>query len=204
VSRWTRWMHRRNLRGEPLTLLVDDRYPGETLEVLAHAIYRYRSELVPLVLGAATGLAAAFLHSRFPGWAPVISLLTLVGSAALWWVERLTSGLGKIKRVYAVTGAAGLWLAATTAVGNGTVPLPALLAPAMPWWRRRRRRARVRVERTLQTWPDIAECAGLTGSRVMSAGRRPVTADGQLAISEYHRCCRHESRAETRGGGEPR
>jgi S-DNA-T family DNA segregation ATPase FtsK/SpoIIIE len=207
-------LHRRNVRGEPLTLLVDDRYPGETLEALARAIYRYRSELVPLVLGAATGLTAAFLHSRLPGWAPVIALLTLVGSAALWWSERLTSGLRRIKRVYAaaVTGAAGLWLAVATAVGPGTVPLPvllalAILAAAMPWWRHRRRRARVRVERTLQAWPDIAEGAGLTGSRVVSAGRRPVTADGQLAIREYHRCwpcCRHESRAETRGKGEPR
>jgi DNA segregation ATPase FtsK/SpoIIIE, S-DNA-T family len=54
------------------------------------------------------------------------------------------------------------------------VPLPALLvlgtlAAAMPWWRHRRRRARVRIERTLEAWPDIAEAVGLTGSRVMSA-----------------------------------
>jgi DNA segregation ATPase FtsK/SpoIIIE, S-DNA-T family len=215
VSRWTRRMrrrfHRRNVRGEPLTLLVDNRYPGAPLDALARAIYRYPSELVPLVLGAATGLTAAFLHSRFPGWAPVIALLTLVGSAALWWAERLTSGLRRIERVYAaaVTGAAGLWLATTTAVDNGTVPLPALLAlailaAAVPRWRHRRRRARVRVERTPQAWPDITEGAGLTSSRVMSVGRRPVTAYGQLAISEYHRCwpcCRNESRAETRGWG---
>jgi S-DNA-T family DNA segregation ATPase FtsK/SpoIIIE len=171
-----RRLHRRDVRGEPLTLLVDDRYPGETLEALVRAIYRYRSELAPLVLGAATGLTAAFLHPRFPGWAPVLALLALAGSAVLWWAERLTSGLRRIERAYAaiITGVAGLWLAAATAVGPGTVPLPALLVlgtltVAMPWWRHRRRRARVRVERTLEAWPDIAEAVGLTGSRVMSA-----------------------------------
>jgi len=169
-------MHRRDVRGEPLTLLVDDRYPGQTLQALVSVIYRYRSELAPLVLGAATGLTAVFLHTWIPGWAPVLALLALAGSAALWWVARLTPGLRRIERAYAtaVTVAAGLWLAAATAVGPGTVPLPALLtvgtlAGAMPWWWHRRRRARVRVERTLQAWPDIADAVGLPGSRVMSA-----------------------------------
>ncbi len=176
TRRMRRRLHRRDVRGEPLTLLVDDRYPGETLEALVRAIYRYRSELAPLVLGAATGLTAAFLHPRFPGWAPVLALLAIAGSAVLWWAERLTPGLRWIERAYAatITGAAGLWLAAATAVGPGTAPLPALLVlgtltAAMPWWRHRRRRARVRVERTLEAWPDIAEAVGLTGSRVMSA-----------------------------------
>ncbi len=169
-------MHRRDVRGEPLTLLVDGRYPGETRKALARAIYRYRSELAPLVLGATTGLAAAFLHAWFPGWAPAVALLALAGSAALWWVQWLTPGLRRTERAYAaaVTGVAGLWLAAATAFGPGTAPLPALLtvgtlAAAMPWWWHRRRRARVRVERTLDAWPDIADAVGLTGSRVMSA-----------------------------------
>jgi DNA segregation ATPase FtsK/SpoIIIE, S-DNA-T family len=171
-----RRLHRRDVRGEPLTLLMDDRYPGQTLEALIRALYRYRSELAPLVAGAATGLAAVFLHARLPGWAPVVALLALAGSAALWWVARLTTGLRSIERAYAatVTGAAGLWLAAATAFGPATTPLPALLtvgtlAAALPWWWHRRRRARVRVERTLHAWPDIADAVGLPGSRVMSA-----------------------------------
>jgi S-DNA-T family DNA segregation ATPase FtsK/SpoIIIE len=171
-----RRLHRRDVQREPLTLLLDDRYPGETLDALVRAIYRYRSELAPLVLGAATALTAAFLHPHFSGWAPLVALLALVGSAVLWWAERLTSGLRRVERAYAaaLTGAAGLWLAAATAFGPGTVPLPALLSlgtliAALPWWRHRRRRARVRVERTLEAWPDIAEAVGLNGSRVMSA-----------------------------------
>jgi DNA segregation ATPase FtsK/SpoIIIE, S-DNA-T family len=176
TRRMRRRLHHRDVRGEPLTLLVDDRYPGETLEALVRGIYRYRSELAPLVLGAATGLTAAFLHPRFPGWAPVVALFALIASAALWWVKRLTSGLRRIERAYAaaVTGVAGLWLAAATAMGPGTTPLPTLLvlgtlAAAVPWWWHRRRRARVRVERTLQAWPVISEAVGLHGSRVMSA-----------------------------------
>ena len=34
---------------------------------------------------------------------------------------------------------------------------------------RRRRRAKVRVERTIAVWPDIARHVGLAGSEIMSA-----------------------------------
>jgi S-DNA-T family DNA segregation ATPase FtsK/SpoIIIE len=44
-----------------------------------------------------------------------------------------------------------------------------MAACGIPWWAHRRRRARVRVDRTIQAWPDIAEQIGLTGSRVLSA-----------------------------------
>ncbi|MGH3965763.1 MAG: hypothetical protein ACRDRY_21340, partial [Pseudonocardiaceae bacterium] len=101
TRRMRRRLHRRDVRGEPLTLLVDDRYPGETLNALVHAIYRYRSELAPLVLAATTGLTAAFLHSWFPGWAPAVALLALTGPAVLWWVQRLTPALRRIERAYA-------------------------------------------------------------------------------------------------------
>jgi hypothetical protein len=40
---------------------------------------------------------------------------------------------------------------------------------SVPWWAHRRRRAKVRVERTLAAWPDIARAVGLAGSAVMSA-----------------------------------
>jgi S-DNA-T family DNA segregation ATPase FtsK/SpoIIIE len=40
---------------------------------------------------------------------------------------------------------------------------------AVPWWAHRRRRAKVRVERTLAVWPEIAQDIGLAGSRVLSA-----------------------------------
>lgn len=39
----------------------------------------------------------------------------------------------------------------------------------VPWWAHRRRRARVRLERKLSAWPEIARAVGLAGSQVMSA-----------------------------------
>ena len=38
----------------------------------------------------------------------------------------------------------------------------------IPWWAHRRRRARVRAYRTIQTWPTVAENMGLPGSRIAS------------------------------------
>ena len=65
-------------------------------------------------------------------------------------------------------------MAAATALGPLAWPLPQImamggLALSVPWWAHRRRRARVRVERKLEAWPDIARAVGLAGSQVMSA-----------------------------------
>ena len=73
-----------------------------------------------------------------------------------------------------MTLAAGGWLAAATAACPVTSPLPHALVIggtvlAVPWWAHRRRRARVRIERKLQAWPEIAKAVGLPGSQVMSA-----------------------------------
>ena len=43
------------------------------------------------------------------------------------------------------------------------------LVLAVPWWTNRRRRAKVRVERTIATWPYIADAVGLVGSQITSA-----------------------------------
>ena len=80
------------------------------------------------------------------------------------------------ERIYAAGAAvaAGGWLAAATAAGPSRPPLPQVLAIgglvlAVPWWAHGRRRAKVRVERKLAAWPDIARDVGLPGSQVMSA-----------------------------------
>ena len=69
---------------------------------------------------------------------------------------------------------AGAWLAAATAFGPDTPPLPTVavlgtLAAGVPWWVDRRRRARVRVARIIERWPTFAEAIGLPGSRIQSA-----------------------------------
>jgi hypothetical protein len=64
--------------------------------------------------------------------------------------------------------------AAATAVGPWHGRLPQILIGgslvlSVPWWTHRRRRARVRVERKLEAWPEVAQAVGLAGSQVMSA-----------------------------------
>jgi S-DNA-T family DNA segregation ATPase FtsK/SpoIIIE len=154
-------------------MLVADE-PGlfDALARLGRLAYRYRSELAPLTVAVTLGVAALWLHAAYPdGWAWV---LAVTGAAAL--LSALRGATRPEERIYAVTVVivAGAWLSAATAYGPGHRPLPLLLlvataAGGMPWWVHRRRRARVRVDRTIQAWPDLAEQIGLAGSRVLSA-----------------------------------
>jgi S-DNA-T family DNA segregation ATPase FtsK/SpoIIIE len=179
VSRRTRRARRRLRRGdarrEPLLLLADDPYPGEYLEALARYVFRYRSELAPPVAAVALSLTGAVLHDQAPDAAPLVGVVAATVAAVLAW-PKTAPELRKTERAYAIaaTLTAGAWLAAATTFGPGAGPLPALLLVGtvlggVPWWAHRRRRAKVRVERTLDAWPDIAEAIGLPGSRVMSA-----------------------------------
>jgi S-DNA-T family DNA segregation ATPase FtsK/SpoIIIE len=81
-----------------------------------------------------------------------------------------------MERLYAATttAAIGAWVASATAQGPFVTPLPQALiigglVLSVPWWAHRRRRAKVRVERKLEAWPEIARAVGLAGSQVMSA-----------------------------------
>jgi S-DNA-T family DNA segregation ATPase FtsK/SpoIIIE len=158
-----------------LLLLPDERYPGETVEALARWVYRYRSELAPFGVAVALFVTGLTLHHRQPRAWPLVVLVTALVASSLatgyvpWSLPR------GIERAYAATvaGVAGTWLAVATALGVGRVLALLLgvgtLLGSIPWWRHRRRRARVRVERTIEAWPEIAEAVGLTGSRVLSA-----------------------------------
>lgn len=170
----------------PLVLIPDDDRSllGMGIVAVARGLRRYRSELAPLWMLGAVALTGAWLHTQHPDWwrwlaiatAAVTALVaTLAGVSrervARWpWLYRNT------ERVYAATvvGLVGTWLTAAAAVGPRHTPLPLLavvgtLLCAVPWWTHHRRRAKVRVVRTLDAWPDIGEAAGLKGSRVVSA-----------------------------------
>ena len=121
-------------------------------------------------------LAAWWLHAAHPDTWPVPAVIAIV---AAWVLVAVGHRLGLPtpgERLYAaaVALAIGGWLAAATILGPFTAPLPQVLIAgglvlAVPWWAHRRRRARVRVERKLAAWPEIAQAVGLTGSQVMSA-----------------------------------
>ncbi|GAA1920078.1 hypothetical protein GCM10009753_61110 [Streptantibioticus ferralitis] len=160
----------------PFMLVMNDRYSGAALEAVGRWLFRYRSELAPIVLGLWVGLAGLVLHSTHPGVWPLIAVGAVVLSGAVlkgWLLRRLDRFE---ERLYAAVTAcaAGGWLASATALGGGRFQLSWLLlvgtlAAAVPWWTHRRRRARVAVDRTIRAWPDVAESIGLVGSHVVSA-----------------------------------
>jgi S-DNA-T family DNA segregation ATPase FtsK/SpoIIIE len=155
--------------------------PGDTLPDLAIVtisrwIWRYRSELAP-VGGALVLLALGwYAHVALShGWWLVLA----VSGIAAWLLGSFGAKLGiptLPERLYvAVTIlTCGTWLTLATAAGPFASPLPQALGIgwlvlSIPWWANRRRRAKVRVERTIATWPDIARAVGLAGSQIMSA-----------------------------------
>jgi S-DNA-T family DNA segregation ATPase FtsK/SpoIIIE len=100
-------------------------------------------------------------------------------AVAVWALAVSGARMGLVswlERAYAaaVAVAGGLWLTAAALVGPATAPLPQVLifggtVLSVPWWTHQRRRAKVRVERKLEAWPEIAQAVGLPGSQVMSA-----------------------------------
>jgi S-DNA-T family DNA segregation ATPase FtsK/SpoIIIE len=153
-----------------------DGLPETAAVVLARWAWRYRSELAPLTTAVLLWLAAWLLHVFRPHWWPYPAALSAVVAGCLIVAGRHLGLPTRAERLYAAitTAAAGAWLAAGAAAGPWRPPLPlalliAGLVLAVPWWAHRRRRARVRVERTLAVWPEIAEAVGLAGSHVLSA-----------------------------------
>ena len=153
-----------------------DQVPETAGVVLLRWAWHYRSELAPVFLAALVLGAGWWLHAAHPKtWQFVLSAAVV----AAWLLASVGARIGipaLMERLYAATAtlAAGGWIAAATAAGPFVSPLPQALAVgglvlSVPWWAHRRRRARVRVERKLEAWPDIAKAVGLAGSQVMSA-----------------------------------
>ncbi len=189
--------HGRNRYGEYPVLLIGPDEPLSLIAAAAIGrwAYRHRSAFWPFIITAAALITAGTVHQHHPRYwliaAVVTAVVTLVLAIPhrLLWTKpagRITAGLlsrlwqtcgidrpeerGYAALVVAMTGG---WLAAAIANGPTTKPLPniALVATVIlgiPWRAHRRRRAKVRAERTIQTWPGIAENIGLPGSRIVS------------------------------------
>lgn len=175
IRRHARKMRRYGI--QPMTVISQgDQFPEVAAVVIGRWLWRWRSELAPLAVMAALSGAGWVVHARYAGWWPVVAG---VGASAGFGLLLAGARLGlatRAERVYtaaAGTSAAG-WLAAAAAAGPSRSPLPEILLAgglvlAVPWWTHRRRRAKVRVERALAAWPEIAQAVGLAGSRVQSA-----------------------------------
>jgi hypothetical protein len=153
-----------------------DPLPELVMIVIARWAWRYRSELAPLAVTAALVVAGAWLHAAHRGAAVPILAAAPIAALTIGAVGPRIGLAPTAERAYAaaVFLAAGTWLALAVLLGPLTAPLPAVLGIgalilSVPWWAHRRRRAKVRVERTLAAWPDIARAVGLVGSAVMSA-----------------------------------
>jgi antitoxin (DNA-binding transcriptional repressor) of toxin-antitoxin stability system len=172
--------HARRIRRYGLQAMVvmspGDPLPDLVIVVLARWLWRYRSELAPPTLAAMTALVAWILHATHPHWWPSLIAATAAATLGAAVAGRRLGLATRAERSYAMAVIASTsgWLAAATAIRPGREPLPWLLVMGacvlgVPWWAHRRRRARVRVERLLAAWPEIAPAVGLAGSRVMSA-----------------------------------
>jgi DNA segregation ATPase FtsK/SpoIIIE, S-DNA-T family len=188
---------RRGRRGAYPVMFPIDYEPVFLLAALAAGrwAYRHRSAFLPFMITGAAFTLAASLHHHHREWWIVTAGATMTATFVLAIPHRLlwerpagkitagvlarvweACGIGRpIERAYAalVVAVTGGWLAAAIAAGPAVKPLPVIAAIAtvvvgVPWWAHRRRRARVRAERTIQTWPFIAEDIGLPGSRITS------------------------------------
>ncbi len=175
MRRHARRMRRYGL--QPMTVInPGDPLPETAAAVLLRWAWRYRSELAPAYLSLALALAGWLLHHGHAHIWPLVAAFTASAAAALLAGGQCIGLTTTTERFYAatVTASAGTWLSAAAALGPAHRPLPHVLliaAPvlAVPWWAHRRRRAKVRVERTLAVWPEIAKAVGLAGSHVLSA-----------------------------------
>ena len=185
-SRYQLRRHARRLRRDgfqPMMMFSQgDQLPETTAAAIGRLVWRYRSELAPIALAILAVGVAVTLHRAHRGawpWLAVGTVVSLLIEAipAPTWLRKAWSILDRpAERAYAsaVTVMTGGWLTAATGLGPARPPMPVLAAGftlmcALPWWANHRRRAKVRVERMLEAWPEIARAIGLAGSQIMSA-----------------------------------
>jgi S-DNA-T family DNA segregation ATPase FtsK/SpoIIIE len=159
-----------------------DELPETATAAAIRALWRYRSELAPIAVALLTVIAANLLHRSHPGAWSWLAAATVAGIITFTIpMPNAPSNLWPLldhpaERVYAtvITLSIGGWLTAATAIGPKTTPMPALAVVltgfvSIPWWTSRRRRAKVSLDRQLESWPEIARAVGLAGSQIMSA-----------------------------------
>jgi len=162
---------------QPMMVINSGDQLPETIGVLLlRWAWRYRSELAPVYLTVLILSVSWWLHAGRPQWWAYVLTIDAVATSVLAVFGRRLGIPALIERLYVATTtlAVGGWVAMATALGPFTSPLPQTLiiggpVLSVPWWAHRRRRTRVRIERKLEAWPDIARAIGLAGSQVMSA-----------------------------------
>ena len=144
--------------------------------LIARFAWRYRSEIAPATTAGAALLGGWWLHHGHADlWAWMLAASDLAAFALSVFGARI--GLDRLaERIYSAAAVltAGGYLAVAALIGPFTSPMPQALCIgalifAVPWWAHRRRRGRVRVQRAVAAWPDIAKAVSLPGSKIQSA-----------------------------------
>jgi len=175
IRRHARQVRRAGL--QPIMVINNDgQFPIPIGMIIARWAWRYRSELAPMFIAGATLGVGWWTHLTRPHWWPYFGAIAVLAPSVIAVLGGRLGVTRAAERIYAAvtTLAAGSWLTVATLCGPLTSPLPQVLwsgalVLGIPWWAHRRRRAKVRVERTLAAWPDISNAIGLPGSQVMSA-----------------------------------
>jgi DNA segregation ATPase FtsK/SpoIIIE, S-DNA-T family len=178
-------------------LIIDPYEPFAFLMLAAVSrwAYRHRSAFAPFIIALSAFITAAMLHTHHAQlWIPIATVTAIIavvlgfphsmlrrlptGAHVARSLYRLWAACGidrAIERAYASTVIAvtGAWLAAAIAVGPTVKPLPQIdgvgtVLLGIPWWAHRRRREKVRVERIIEGWPEVAENIGLPGAHIAS------------------------------------
>jgi hypothetical protein len=150
--------------------------PELAIIVIARWIWRFRSELAPLGVALLVAGFGVYAHAKLSAWWPLILVGSATAASAIGTFGAKFGIPTRLERLYValIVLVGGTWDAVAAATGPSTSLLPQALGIgglvlSVPWWANRRRRAKVRVERTIAVWPDIAKDIGLTGSQIMSA-----------------------------------
>jgi len=157
--------------------------------------FRHRSAFAPFIIALAAFITAAMAHGHHARWWIPVTAATAVTTLLLGFphallrrhpagrrIARILAWLWEkcgidraIERAYAgtVIAVTGGWLAAAIAIGPAAKPLPLIAGTGsvvlgIPWWFHRRRRAKVRIERMVAGWPDVADNIGLPGLHIAS------------------------------------
>ena len=153
-----------------------DPVPELALTVISRWAWRYRSELAPVTVALLVAGAGWYAHAALRDWWPVIFAASGSAGCVLAAFGAKLGMPARLERAYAAATvlAGGTWVTAAAVAGPSAAPLPqalgiGTLVLSVPWWANRRRRSKVRVERAIAAWPDIARNAGLDGSQVMHA-----------------------------------
>ena len=141
--------------------------------VIARWAWRDRSELAPFGVAALVAGFGAYAHPRCPRWWPLILAAAGISAWALGAFGGRFGVPGRLERVYRPDGARLRNLGRlAAAIGPFVSPLPQALGIGVcsvgSVVANRRRRAKVRVERTIRHGPTSPGHPGLAGSQILS------------------------------------